>query len=117
MIYLFESKLPETKTVYFALQYVYGIGKNRSFLICKKLGFSINFKVKNLSVGQINQILKLIESLNFALSNDLKRLNLLAKQKLVSIRSYRGLRRKKGFPVRGQRTHTNAKTAKRIKYC
>jgi small subunit ribosomal protein S13 len=115
MIYLFESKLPETKSVYFALKYVYGIGKNRSFLICKKLGFSSNLKVKSLSNNQVNQVLKLVESLNFSLANDLKRLELLAKQRLISIKSYRGLRRKKGFPVRGQRTHTNAKTAKRIR--
>ena len=115
MIYLFESKLPETKSVYFGLKYVYGIGKSRSFLICKKLGFSSNFKVKNLSDEQVNQISKLVESLNFALANDLKRLKLLAKQRLISIKSYRGLRRKKGFPVRGQRTHTNARTAKRIR--
>lgn len=115
MIYLLESKLPETKSIYFALKNVYGIGKNRSFLICKKLGFSFNIKVKNLSSSQINQILKLIEFSNFILANDLRRINLLAKQKLVAIKSYRGLRKKKGFPVRGQRTHTNAKTAKRIR--
>jgi small subunit ribosomal protein S13 len=115
MIYLFESKLPEFKSIYFALSYIYGIGKTRSFLICKKLGFSSNLKVKNLSSQQINNILKLIESLNFILANDLKRLNLLVKQKLISIKSYRGLRKKKGFPVRGQRTHTNAKTAKKIR--
>lgn len=115
MIYLFESKLPENKSIYFALKNVYGIGRSRSFLICKKLGFSNNLKVKNLSVEQVNQIIKLIESLNFSLANDLKRLKLLAKQRLISIKSYRGLRRKKGFPVRGQRTHTNARTAKRIR--
>jgi len=72
-------------------------------------------QVKNLSSNQISQLLKLIESLNFILANDLKRANLLIKQKLLSIKSYRGLRRKQGFPVRGQRTHTNAKTAKRIR--
>lgn len=115
MIYLFESKLPENKSIYFALKYIYGIGKNRSFLICKKLGFLPNVKVKNLSFSQINQISKFIESSNFVLANDLRRLNLLNKQKLLTIKSYRGLRRKKGFPVRGQRTHTNAKTAKRIR--
>lgn len=115
MIYLFESKLPETKSVYFALKYVYGIGKNRAFLICKKLGFSPNLKVKNLSDDQVNQIIKLVEFLNFSLATDLKRLKLLAKQRLVSIKSYRGLRRKKGLPVRGQRTHTNAKTSKRVR--
>lgn len=115
MIYLFESKLPENKSIYFALQYVYGIGKSRSLLICKTLGFSSNLKVKTLSDEQVNQILKLVETLNLSLANDLKRLKLLDKQKLISIKSYRGLRRKKGFPVRGQRTHTNAKTAKRIR--
>lgn len=115
MIYLFESKLPENKSIYFALQYIYGIGKSRSFLICKKLGFSSNLKVKTLSHEQVNQILKLVETLNLSIANDLKRSKLLDKQKLISIKSYRGLRRKKGLPVRGQRTHTNAKTAKRVR--
>jgi len=115
MIYLFESKLPENQSIYFALRYVYGIGKSRSLLICKKLGFSYNLKVKNLSDEQVSQVIKLVESLNFSVANDLKKLKLLSKQKLVSIKSYRGIRRKKGLPVRGQRTHTNAKTAKRIR--
>ena len=115
MVYLFESKLPETKSIYFGLKYVYGIGKSKSFLICKKLGFSLNLKVKYLSASQVNQISKLVESLSFVIANDLKRLQLLNKQRLVSIKSYRGLRKKKGFPVRGQRTHTNAKTAKKIR--
>lgn len=115
MVYLFESKLPENKSVYFALRYIYGIGKSTSFFICKKLGFSLNLKIKNLSEEQISQINRLIESLNFLVSNDLKRAKLLALQRLVNIKSYRGLRKKKGFPVRGQRTHTNAKTAKRIR--
>jgi ribosomal protein S13 len=49
MIYLFESELPENMSVFFALKRIYGIGKTRSFLICKKLGFSINLKIKHLS--------------------------------------------------------------------
>jgi len=113
MIYLFESRLPENKSVYFGLNSIYGIGKRKSFLICKKLGFSINFKVKNLSDYQISKISKLVESLDFIVANDLKRFILLNNQKLIVIRSYRGLRKKKGFPVRGQRTHSNAQTAKR----
>ena len=115
MIYLFESKLPEVKSVQFGLKYIYGINKNRAFLICKKLGFSSNLKVKNLSANQINQVVKLVESLNFVVANDLKRVNLLDKKRLVSIKSYRGLRRKRGLPVRGQRTHTNAKTSRKIR--
>ena len=113
MVYLFESKLPETKSVYFGLMSIYGIGNSRSFLICKKVGLSLNLKIKDLSASQIHQISKVIESSGYILSNDLKRLILLNKQRLIFIKSYRGLRRKKGFPIRGQRTHTNAKTAKK----
>lgn len=115
MTYLFESRLPENKSIYFALKAVYGIGKSKAFFICKMLGFSYNLKTKNLSNDQIQHIIKLVESLTFLVANDLKRTKLLEFQRLVSIKSYRGLRKKKGFPVRGQRTHTNAKTAKRIR--
>ena len=115
MIYLFECKLPEKKPIQLGLRYVYGINKNRAFLICKKLGFSLNLRVKNLSVTQINQITKVVGFLNLVVANDLQKSNLLNKKKLVFIKSYRGLRRQKGFPVRGQRTHTNAKTSKKIK--
>lgn len=113
MVYLFESKLPENKSVYYGLTSVYGLGKSRSFLICKKVGLSLNLKINDLSASQIYQIIKVVESSSYIIANDLKRFLLLAKQRLISIKSYRGLRRKKGFPVRGQRTHTNAKTAKK----
>lgn len=113
MVYLFESKLPENKSVFFGLTSIYGMGKSQSFLICKKVGLSLNFKIKDLSTSQIYQIIKVIESSDYLLANDLKRLLLLNKQRLISIKSYRGLRRKKGFPIRGQRTHTNARTAKK----
>jgi small subunit ribosomal protein S13 len=113
MIYLFESELPENKSVYFALTHIYGIGKANSFLICRKLGFSANLKVKNLSKDQIIKLIKTIETLNIELASDLKKAESLITKTLVSIRSYRGLRKKQGLPVRGQRTHTNAKTARK----
>jgi small subunit ribosomal protein S13 len=113
MIYLFESELPENKSVYFALTHIYGIGKANSFLICRKLGFSANLKVKNLSKDQIIKLIKTIETLNIELASDLKKTESLITKTLVSIRSYRGLRKKQGLPVRGQRTHTNAKTARK----
>ena len=115
MIYLFESKLPTNKSVKFGLKSVYGIGANKALVICKKLGFSLNLKIKNLSTFQINQINKIVEFLNLIVANDLRKLILLNKKKLVFIKSYRGLRKKKGLPVRGQRTHTNAKTSRKIK--
>lgn len=115
MVYFFESKLPENKSIHFALKYVFGIGKKQSVLICQKLGFSSNLKVKSLSEDQISQTVKVIDSLNLLLANDLKKFKLLVLKKLILIKSYRGLRRKKGLPIRGQRTHTNAKTSRKIR--
>ena len=113
MIYLFESELPDNMSVFFALKRIYGIGKQSSFLICKKLGFSINLKIKSLSKDQITDILNLIESLNLIIASDLKKFKSLIIKNLVSIKTYRGLRKIQGLPVRGQRTHTNAKTARK----
>jgi len=114
MIYLLESQLSENKSIFFALQSVYGIGKTNSFLICKKLGFSENFKVKTLTKDQILKMLKLVESLDIKFGSDLKKLKVLVLKKLILIKSYRGIRKKQGLPVRGQRTHTNARTARKI---
>ena len=114
MIYILETKLPENKSVFFALTYIYGIGKKTSFLICKKLGFSVNLKIKNMTQEQSIDIIKLIDSSQLILSNELKKYKSLSLKKLVSIKSYRGLRKIRGFPVRGQRTHTNAKSAKKM---
>jgi small subunit ribosomal protein S13 len=113
MVYLLESELPKNKSIFFALMNVYGIGKTNAELICKKLGFSKNLKVKELSKEQVNKLIILIESFDLELSSNLKRLNILVNQKLISIKSYRGIRKSQGLPVRGQRTHTNAKTARK----
>jgi len=113
MLYLLETKLSENKPVFFALTNVYGIGKSTAFTICKKLGFSCNLKIKDLTQEQITEILQLVESLNITLNNELKKLRSLTLKKLISIKSYKGLRRVRGLPVRGQRTHTNAKSARK----
>ena len=113
MIYLFESELAEDKSIFFALTQIYGIGKANSFLICRKLGFSENLKTKNLSKEQVSKLINLIDSLNLELASDLKKLKLLTAKKLLSIKSYKGLRKNQGLPIRGQRTHTNARTARK----
>ena len=115
MLYLLETKLPENKSVFFALTKIYGIGKNTAFLICKKLGFSINLKVKELTQEQVSEILQTVESLDLTLNNELKKFKSLSLKKLISIKSYRGLRRVRGLPVRGQRTHTNAKSSRKTR--
>jgi len=115
MIYLFEAKIPENKSMFFALQHIYGINKTSSLVICKKLGFSKNLKLKDLSKEQINKLIKIIESLSLKLASDLKKTKLLINKKLISIKSYKGLRKNQGLPIRGQRTHTNARTSRKIR--
>lgn len=115
MVYLFESKVPENKSVLFALTYIYGINKSNSLVICKKLGFAKNVKIKSLSKEQINKLIKTVDALNIIVASDLKKIKLLCNKKRTSIKSYKGLRRLQGLPIRGQRTHTNAKTSRKIK--
>ena len=113
MLYLLETNLPENKSVFFALTYIYGIGNTTAFRICKKLGFSTNLKIKDLTQEQILEILQVIDSMDLVLNNELKKLRSLSLKNLIQIKSYRGLRRVRGLPVRGQRTHTNAKSARK----
>lgn len=115
MIYIFETEILNNKPLYFSLQKIYGIGKKQSGLICKHLGFSYNLKTSNLSNDQILKLTKWIEKSQLVLTNELKKFQSLSLRILIDIKSYKGLRRLKGLPVRGQRTHTNGKTAKKIK--
>lgn len=115
MIYIFESELPENKLVFISLTKIYGIGRANSLSLCKRLGWSDNIKIKDLSKEQISKLLKTADFLCLTLGSDLKKNKLLISKNLISIKTYRGLRRYQGLPVRGQRTHTNGKTAKRKK--
>jgi small subunit ribosomal protein S13 len=112
MVYILETKLQEKKSIFFSLKKIYGINSFLAFLICKKLGFSKNLKLKNLSEDQILKIIKLTETLNLSITSDLKKFRISVLKKLVFVKSYRGLRQIRGLPIRGQRTHTNAKSAK-----
>ena len=116
MLYFLETQLDKNKSVFFALTKIHGIGKHTAFIICKKLGFSINLKVKDLTQEQSAEMLQVISLLHLTLNNDLKKLKSLTLKNLVSIKSYRGLRRVRGLPVRGQRTHTNAKSARKNRH-
>lgn len=113
MIYLFKSNLLKNKLLRFALtSSLHGLKVN-IFYVCKKLGFSKNLAVKNLSKEQINKLVKTIEFLHFPFADDLLKIKSLAIKKLIFIKSYKGLRRYQGLPIRGQRTHTNAKTSRK----
>ena len=75
----------------------------------------VHLKVSDLTDEQILRFLKLIEQSKITITSDLKKMNRLIISRLVTIKSYRGLRKIKGLPVRGQRTHTNAKTASKVR--
>jgi len=113
MNYFFETELKQNKPLYFELTKIYGVNVSSAKLLCKKLGICPNLKVKDLESFQEEALLKIIDALKIPINNELKKRQSLNFKKLVSIKTYRGLRRLQGFPVRGQRTHTNAKSAKK----
>ena len=115
MIYFLDTQLPDNKPVVIALTKIYGINKATALKICQKLGFCANLKIKSLNKSQTTEILNSMNSLNLIINNELKNLKSKELKNLIEIKSYRGLRRLKGLPVRGQRTHTNAKSSKKIK--
>ncbi len=115
MIYILETNLLEDKSVYFSLTNIFGIGQFQSFLICKKLGLSHNCKLSKLTQDQVVKLVKWIENLNLLINSNLKKEKTILAKKLVQIKAYRGIRRLRGLPIRGQRTHTNAKTASKFR--
>ena len=116
MVNIFSTELQKTHSLQLSLANIYGLGSTCSEKICKKLGFSKNYKIQNLTNEQIFQITKLIELEYILLTNELKKINSINLKKLITIKSYKGLRRLQGLPIRGQRTHTNAKTAKKKRF-
>jgi len=113
-MYILETELLNDKPIAFAIINIYGIGKFQSFILCKKLGFSINLKIFELSNDHIAKIINLVEKSDLILNNDLKKLNNSFLKKSLTIKIYKSLRKIRGLPVRGQRTHTNAKTARQF---
>ena len=103
--------LPPNKRVEIGLTYIYGIGRSRSSSILAKAGISPDTRVKDLSAAEVDTIRKIIQD-EGAYEGDLRRDVGLAIKRLMEIGCYRGLRHRRGLPVRGQRTHTNARTRK-----
>lgn len=103
--------LPREKRVVIGLTYIYGIGKPRSQEILAKAGISEDTRVKDLTEEEAGKIRSIIES-EFLVEGDLRREISLNIKRLREIGCFRGIRHRKGLPVRGQRTKTNARTRK-----
>ncbi len=103
--------LPPNKRLFVALTYVKGIGFSLAEKICKEVGIDRMKKVKELSDEEVSKLISHIEK-NYKVEGELRREVQSNIQRLITINCYRGIRHKKGLPVRGQRTKTNARTRK-----
>jgi small subunit ribosomal protein S13 len=103
--------LPRQKRVEVALTYIYGIGVSRSNKILAKAGIERSVRVKDLSEEETSRIAKIID-MEGGVEGDLRKEVAMNIKRLMEIGSYRGMRHRRNLPVRGQRTHTNARTRK-----
>lgn len=103
--------LPREKRVVISLQYIYGIGKKIAHDICAAAEIDLTTRTKDLTDEQTRRIREVIEQ-NHKVEGDLRREVTMNIKRLMDLGCYRGLRHRKGLPVRGQRTHTNSRTRK-----
>jgi len=103
--------LPKGKRIEIALTYIYGIGKSSSRDILQNAGVDLDTKSDQLSEEEITKIRKIIDE-SYRVEGDMRREVSMNIKRLMDTGCYRGLRHRKGLPVRGQRTHTNARTRK-----
>jgi small subunit ribosomal protein S13 len=104
--------LPKEKRVEVGLTYIYGIGPNLSRKILAKANVNPDVRVKNLKEDEVSRITNIINTENVKVEGDLRREISMNIKRLIDIGTYRGSRHRKGLPVRGQRTKTNARTRK-----
>jgi small subunit ribosomal protein S13 len=103
--------IPTNKRVVIALQYIHGIGSKKAEEITEKVGIPAARRVNELTDAEVIQIREAIEK-NYIVEGDLRRQVSMNIKRLMDLGNYRGLRHRRGLPVRGQRTHTNARTRK-----
>jgi small subunit ribosomal protein S13 len=103
--------LPQNKQIWVGLTYIYGIGRSRAKSILEKAGVEEVVKVKDLTEDEAQRIRKVVQD-EGRVEGDLRKEMAQNIKRLMEIGSYRGVRHRKGLPVRGQRTHTNSRTRK-----
>ena len=103
--------LPRNKHIEISLTYIFGIGRTSAQKICDKAGIDRTTKTERLSDGEVVRLREIIEG-DYRVEGDLRRTISQNIKMLMDIGCYRGLRHRRGLPVRGQRTHTNARTRK-----
>jgi small subunit ribosomal protein S13 len=103
--------LPARKRAEIGLTYIYGIGRTRAKSILHRAGIDANKKIADLTEEEVSRVRQILED-EGAVEGDLRKENSMNIKRLIEMGSYRGLRHRRSLPVRGQRTHTNARTRK-----
>ena len=103
--------IPNQKRVPIGLTYIHGIGRTKAFEICSTIGIPPDRRVHELTDDDVLRVRELIDR-DYTVEGDLRRQVAMNIKRLMDLGCYRGLRHRKGLPVRGQRTHTNARTRK-----
>ena len=103
--------IPTNKRVVIALQYIHGIGAVKAEEICKKVNIPLERRVNEMTDAEVIQVRETIDR-DYIVEGDLRRSVAMNVKRLMDLGNYRGLRHRRGLPVRGQRTHTNARTRK-----
>ena len=104
--------VPDNKRAIISLTYIHGIGRFTAEQMCTEVGIEFSRRMKDLTEDELDQIRKIIESGRFMIEGDLRREVSMNIKRLIDMQCYRGLRHRRGLPVRGQRTRTNARTRK-----
>lgn len=103
--------IPTNKRVVVALTYIFGIGSTKAREICQKAGVFESSRVNQLAEGEVSRLREIIDA-EYRVEGDLRRDGAMNIKRLMDLGCYRGIRHRRGLPVRGQRTHTNARTRK-----
>jgi small subunit ribosomal protein S13 len=113
-VYILGTNLIPTKPVRIALTQIFGLGPKKAVLVCYKVGLCDTIKVNQLTKSKLDRLIKIITQ-NEYIDSELRRLLDKDIKRLINIGCYRGYRHNDGLPLRGQRTHTNAKTCRKHK--
>lgn len=114
MIYFLNTHLPDKKKVYIALTQIYGLGLYQSMQICDELGIGKQKRILQLNPSELEALANIITQ-HYETGTEVRRSNLQNIQRLIKIGAYRGFRHTEGLPVRGQKTHGNSRTTRKLK--
>ncbi len=114
MLYIFNKTISDSNSILYALTILYGINKYQSKKICKNIGINPQITINKLKNNHVNRLIKYINK-NIKIEQLLKKEKKDRLNELLEIKINRGIRQSQGLPVRGQRTHTNAKTVRKFK--